>query len=311
MSQSDPTNELAPAPAPAALPEKKKSLLVDLASAAGVEPKLFFDAVKVAAGCKGAQDAHFMVMLMQAQKYDLDPLSSPPMLQLLDVGQGPQVYARVDAYKKFINDAKRDGVVEWTKYEEKWLPDPAVSPEDKPKLIRAGVFTGKLKREPEPVTEIVYFREWAGKGQWVSRGSQMLRHRAGKEWCREHLGYYLADEDDAEKIRDSTPRQVTAEVRDAAPSARAEPAVPIRTVSRVPVAPAPPDLEEQGNPEPSGDPAASTSREVGASSESPAAPASPVPPAPEPQPFDDAESRRLDAEMAAEAEKPRTGLFEP
>lgn len=310
MSQSEPTTDLAPAPA--ALPEKKKSLLVDLASAAGVEPKLFFDAVKVAAGCKGAQDAHFMVMLMQAQKYDLDPLSSPPMLQLLDVGQGPQVYARVDAYKKFINDAKKDGVVEWTKYEEKWLPDPAVSPEDKPKLIRAGVFTGKLKREPEPVTEIVYFREWAGKGQWVSRGSQMLRHRAGKEWCREHLGYYLADEDDAEKIRDNAPKQVQAEVRDSALSGvRAEPAIPIRTVTRVPVAPPPPDLEEQGNPGPSGDPAASTSREVGASSESPAAPASPAPPEPEAPPFDEAESLRLDAMAAAENAKPKENLFEP
>ena len=88
------------------------------------------------------------------------------------------------------------------------------------------------------------------------------------------------------------------------------PAVPIRTVSRVPVAPAPPDLEEsQGNPGPSGDPAASTSREVGASSESPAAPASPAPP--EPEPFDDEESRRLDIEAAKEAEKPKKGLFEP
>lgn len=238
-------NAMPPLEASLAAP-KERSLVADMAEAANLSTADYWTAVKTCAGCRGAENGHFMVLLLQAKKYDLDPLSSPPQLQLLDVGAGPQVYARVDAYKAFIQRAKDDGVVEWTKYEDKWIQDPAVPP-DKPSLVRAGVYTGKFKREDEPVELAVLWREWnTGKGQWATKGSQMLRHRAAKEWAREYLGYYIADEDDAARIGDSI-KTVEAEVRDAAPIA---PAIPIRAIGAADPLPPPPMTIEvpQGKP---------------------------------------------------------------
>jgi len=291
----------------------------ELAEINGLDTRSFLTTVKAmntkpatqySRGCQPT-DADVMVMLLIAREFKLNPLASPPDLQILDFGAGPQSYARVDAYKKFVHAARASGLLEWASYGEDWRPDPKVEP-SKAELKRAGVVKFKLRGGPEQ-EKVVWFDEWvmSKNPNWQTRGSQMLSHRTWKEFCRDYLGWHVYDTDDAERTRSEEPRQVEASVRDAAPSARAEPAIPIRTVSRVPVAPAPPDLEEQGNPGPGGETAASTSREVVASSESPAAPASPVPPAPEARPFDEAESLRLDAMAAAEAEKPRTGLFEP
>lgn len=243
---NDPTTDLAPAPAALPMPPKKpeKSLIADLAAQAGIDPGNFLAAVKVAAGCKGATNEHFMVLLMQAQRYDLDPLSSPPQLQLLDVGQGPQVYARLDAYKVFLQRAEAAGRIEWRKYEEGWFPDPAQPPE-KQATARGGRVTMKLRNVPDPIVKTVWFREWGGKGQWVNRGSHMLEARAWKEVCRDYLGFVLYDEDDARQIEEGGIRRTEAEVRDAAPIA---PAVPIPalggSVPAATFAPAPAPLGE-------------------------------------------------------------------
>jgi hypothetical protein len=229
---------------PAAAPAK--SLIADLARAAGVDATKFYDAVKVAAGCKGAQDAHFMVLLMQAEKYGLDPLSSPPQLQLLDVGQGPQVYARLDAYKSFLHRAEASGKIEWRKYEEGWFLDPQHPPE-KNVTARGGRVTMKLRGTPEPVVKTVWLREWNGKGQWTNRTSHMLEGRAWKEACRDWLGFFVYDEDDAENVRQGV-KTVAVETRDAAPTGSAEPVVPIVGVRRRTVDVAPLDLEPQREP---------------------------------------------------------------
>lgn len=233
------TTALAPQAAPQ-LPAR--SLVADLAAQAGVDPKKFYEAVKVACHCKGAEDAHFMVLLMQAEKYGLDPLSSPPQLQLLDVGNGPQVYARLDAYKSFLHRAEAAGKIEWRKYEEGWFPDPRQDPAKK-LTRRGGRVTMKLRGAPEPVEKTVWFDEWSGKGQWINRGSHMLEGRAWKEACRDWLGFFLYDADDADKVGDSVKR-VEAEVSDAREAA--VPAIRIPTLTRqLPPPPAALELEPQ------------------------------------------------------------------
>jgi hypothetical protein len=294
---------------------RTKSLLLELANAAGVSVKDFWPAVKVAAGCKGASDEHFLVLLMQAQKYGLDPLSSPPQLQLLDVGQGPQVYARLDAYKTFLHRAEAAGKVEWRKYEEGWFPDPAQPPE-KQATARGGKVTMKLRNFPEPVTKIVWFREWGGKGQWATRGSHMLEARAWKEACRDFLGFFLYDEEDA-RITETGGgvKNADADVRDATPIA---PVVPIHALGQTVSAFAPPpaplgetiELDAEGKPDSTaGMPQAQAEGGVPQSQGQPSSGADAGPPASPPHAFDAEESARLDAEIAAEEAKKSGRLF--
>lgn len=305
---SEPTTALAQAqPAP-----PRKLLVAALAEQAGIEPAKFYEAVKVAAGCRGASDAHFMVLLVQAEKYGLDPLRK--MIQLLDVGNGPEAYARVDAYKEFILRAERDGVLEWIEYEEGWFLDPRFPAEQK-KTRRGGRCTGKLARQQKPKVKTVWFDEWEGgeKSQWRKRPSHMLEHRAHKEWCRDNLGYYVADTDDADRIRGDEPRAVAAEVTDATP------AVPIQGLRRraetfeSPFAGAP--EVPQGKPEATaGSPFAIQAEGGVPQSQQPASSGAdagpPASPADAPG-FDEADSRRLDAEMLAEQERAtQGGLFD-
>lgn len=320
------TTALVPAAQQLAPVLEKKSLLNELAATAGVEPEKFYAAVKVAAGCRDAQDAHFLVLLMQAQKYGLDPLSSPPQLQLLNVGNGPQVYARLDAYKAFLQRAEASGKIEWRRYEEGWFPDPRVNPSTKT-VRRGGKVTMKLRGMPDPVEKIVWLDEWHNgeKSQWQKRASHMLEGRAWKEVAREYLGFLLYDEDDAERIGQSIRQANDVTVSDTAPSAAGvRPTVPIvglRPPGAATFSPPPAPLGETpqetapgarpderegsaektvGNPEPA--PVASP-ESVPAQGE--------APPLPDPQ---SEEGKRLaaelDAEFAREEAKRKGGLFD-
>ena len=315
MSDEQPMPLAPPAEALPAKPAKPtRSLINDLAEKAGIDPGNFLAAVKVAAGCPKATNEHFMVLLMQAQKYDLDPLSSPPQLQLLDVGNGPQVYARLDAYKTFLHRAEAAGKIEWRKYEEGWFPDPSQSP-DKGILARGGKATIKLRHMPDPIVKIVWFREWGGKGQWQTRGSHMLEARAWKEACRDYLGFFLDDEEDA---RITQEQGGVREVKDATVSdAPVSPVVPIvglkppgATVFSPP--PAPLDVTQ---PMPFEQDTMSHDAEgkpdrLPASSEA----VFTAPPASPPLPDPNSEEGRklaaeLDAEAARDAAKPQGDLF--
>lgn len=276
---------------------------------------------------EGISQSDIYTLLEVARKYDLNPATNE--IYAMKTGNGVKVVIPIDGYLVFLHRAEKSGQLKRHEYVEGWWPDPRYDPQGvdaktgKPipvPLRRGGRVTMWLVNDEKPREHTTWFDEEYNNRNpnWNQRSSLMLQHRTYSRAIRYQLGLYVMDADEASALMDSvlaetTKRQIEERAAAQAATPRAEPAVPIRTVTRVPVAPPPPDLEEpaQGNPGPSGDPAASTSREVGASSESPAAPASPVPPAPEPQPFDDEESRRLDIEAAKEAEKPKKGLFEP
>ena len=286
--------------APLAQAEPKKSMLATIAERYSLEPAKFFAAVKACAGCEGAKDEHFMVLLMQAEKYKLDPLSSPPMLQILNVGKGPEVYARLDAWKVFLQRAEDAGELTDRAYKEDWYPDPRVNPSTKT-LRRGGKLSGTINKHGKSryAEKIVWFDEWGGKGQWQSRGSHMLESRAQKEFCRDNLGYVLSDVDDAERIKGTIDAQAT--VSDS-PSGPLRPSVPIASLKapgKPELPPAPLDLDEPPQetvPAGAGDERAAVTSAAQPASETPAPAA----------PFDESESLSLDAELAAEDAKRET-----
>lgn len=272
-----------------------------------------------------ATTADVLIFVAQAKKYDLDFIGNPPEIQLLNFGNGPQPYARVDAYKKYIRRARESGELRWAHYADEWRDDPRCAPgrvNDKGEKLpdaakqRCGVVRFQLRNDPEPGERIAWLYEWnmPKNPNWVSRTSQMLLHRTWKEFCRDYLGYTIADEDDGERSRPNEPRRVEAEVRD---SERADPIVAIPSLRRpgaAGFAPPPPSLEEP-QAEPSVPPVGSPSvaEDVvaltgGGTSEPDASPvAKPATPRgslfPEPEPFDREASAKLDAEFAKEDER--------
>lgn len=303
--------------APAVPPE----LVTQFADEHQLPPGTFMAMLEAQTADEKATRTDHYKLLEVARKYSLDPLVK--QVYLIRTKKGFEVVIPIDGWLQIMHRHPDYLAHEIT---ENWdeFTDPKTGKKDR-SLVSATCRLWTRKREnmklgpyewTEYMTECYVPPRNGYSGPWQSHPSRMLKHKAASQCVRYELGVYIPTEDEfarAGLLLDEVIRRTEIEQEIGSttpPDRRAEPAVPIRTVSRVPVAPAPPDLEEsQGNPGPSGDPAASTSREVGASSESPAAPASPAPP--EPEPFDDEESRRLDIEAAKEAEKPKKGLFEP
>lgn len=318
------------------------ALCVEMAEAASVTPESFLVALKNnAVGRKrdgtfiDVSVADILVFMAGSKKFDLDPMASPPEYQLLNFGDGPRGYARVDAYKKHVRKARESGEVRWAHYAEEWREDPRHPPGDvrtdkdnKPigpwPQVRCGVVRFQLRNDPHPAERVVWLHEWImpGNPNWQNRTSQMLCHRGWKEFMRDYCGYAAPDTDDGERLRDSmsrdAPKQVEATVSDAKPVI---PIAGLRPPGKPEFASAPRGLdldddlagardprETQGNANSAVSPVeASAEPQRGnpsASSGSDAGPAaSPAPPE-----FDPAESARIDAEIAAEQKK-REGLF--
>ena len=226
-----------------------------IADERGIDALSLLAAVQRGIKCE-ATTADVLIFVAQAQKYDLDFIGNPPEIQLLNFGNGPQPYARVDAYKKYIRKARESGELRWAHYSDEWRDDPRCALgrvnekgekiADAPKQ-RCGVVRFQLRHDPAPGERIAWLYEWImpKNPNWTSRTSQMLLHRTWKEFCRDYLGYTIADEDDGERIRDARrdePRHVEATVADS----RIEPAVPIKSLKRAAPAFAPaPSLEDE------------------------------------------------------------------
>jgi hypothetical protein len=317
---SQPLAQAAPAPLAQQQP-KKQSMLERFGEAYGIEPGKFFNAVKVASGCGQLEDAYFMVLLAQAEKYQLDPLSSPPQLQILNPGGGYQVYARLDAYKSFLIRAEKDGTVEFREYEEGWFPDPRHPPTaDKAKTVlrRGGKVTLKLKHWPRERVKYVWLDEWKvdKNPNWTNRASHMLEGRAWKEACRDYLGYHLQDTDDAAIAGEHIAQAQVDSIRDAQPAI--SPAVPItgRRAALPPPAADPftidvpartPELvEAQGTSTAAGSPGSAEGGSLTREGEGASAGAHP---ALSPEEEFAAEARRVEAEEVARQQKEREDLF--
>lgn len=174
-------------------PQTKPSLLQQLAGQVGLDPQKYYDAIKSACGCKGAQDAHFMTLLMQAQKLGLDPVAKH--LYLMPVQGGIQVTMGVDGYIKLMlshpdylahtveADVRKDGTIVsatctiWTKKrQENGLP---------------------------PFSATEYFVECKTNGSpWRSHPVRMLKHRAVGQAVRYAFGLYLPDEQEWERANE-------------------------------------------------------------------------------------------------------------
>jgi hypothetical protein len=257
------TTALAQQPAP-------RSLLNDLATAQGMDPTRFYNAIKTLCGCQGAQDEHFAGLMMVAREFNLNPILKH--LYLMPTKRGVSVVMGVDGYLVFLRRAEKDGVIVRHDCEEGWFTDPRYPPDAK-KTRRGFKASLWFKGEEAPRTHVEWFDEIVRDTEpWKGMPSRMGRHKAMSQAVRRFLGLYVMDTDEAAKIDGDAPRRVEAEVTDA------QPVVPIRGVR--PFAPPPAELDApiidipQSNPgsvEASSEPTPSPSGDAGAGSGEPAA----------------------------------------
>lgn len=265
-----------------------RSLLADLAGAAGMDPTKYYNTIKALCGCNGASDEHFAALMMVANAVGLNPIMR--QLYLVPTQKGVTPVVGVDGYLIFLHRALKDGYLEWHKYEAGWFPDPKLSPDKAAQSpVRGARVTFKFKGRDE-VTHYEYWTEvYRDTGPWKQHGARMMMHKTYSQAIRYHLGLYVPDAEEAGALREDEPRTVAAEVRPAA-----APIVPIaglKAPGKPEFAPPPPlepvvlVVEAQGNPtpmEPSSGGGPGNGGPVAASSASPA-------------PFDAEESKRLDA----------------
>lgn len=304
--------------------DKKPPALVEhFVESSGLSPGQFMDMLERSSNqCRGAERRDYYKLLEVAKKYDLDPLVK--QLYLIETKQGAQVVIAIDGWLHIMH--RHPDYLAHEIIENKAKPGDVLHPE----LLSVGcdvvsvtlrLWTGKRKAlglGPYEWTE--YMRECyvptqkrgGYSGPWQTHPSRMLRHKAGAQGIRYELGVYVPTEDEfarAGLLLDDVLERT--ERGEAATDTRkpATPVVPIaglRPPGKPEFAPAPSlEDEPQGSREPA------TSATVAASEA--AVGTAPVPgPADLPDP-DSPEGRALAAELdreAAEAEKPKTGLFE-
>lgn len=296
----DKTNALAQ---PAA--EQPRSLLRDLASAAGLDPQKYYATIKSLCGCQNATDEHFAALMMTAQGLGLNPIMRE--LYLMPAQRGVQVVVPIDGYLSFLQRAERAGIILEHEYEEAWYPDPRVDPAKKA-LRRGGRVTARKRGREKPIVHTEWFDEVVrDTSVWKQGQSRQLMHKTYRQFCRYHLGFNVMDQDDAERIEASTP----AEVRDAAPTGPLRPSVPILSLKAPGAAQFAPvaslDAPQETAPRAGGDESEVPPVKTGGGTE-------PAPASPPDDPFLD-ESIPYEPEMVPNEdvppESPKGGLFDP
>ncbi|MGB0972173.1 MAG: recombinase RecT [Mycobacterium sp.] len=169
---------------------KPASLLEQLAGTVGLEPTKYYEAIKSACGCKGATDAHFMTLLMQASKLGLDPVSKH--LYLMPTKAGVQVVIGADGYVKLML-AHPDYLAHTVEADVK--PDGTIV------SATCTIWTRKRKaNDLPPYVATEYFVECrTNGGPWRSHPVRMLKHRAVGQAVRGAFGTYMPDEQEWER----------------------------------------------------------------------------------------------------------------
>jgi hypothetical protein len=302
MSDQNPTTTLAAAP----VAPQARSLLKELAEAAGLDPGRYYSMLKEVCGCKEAKDEHFAALMMVAQSVGLNPVMS--QMYLVPTQKGVKPVVGVDGYLVFLHRALKDGTIEYHDFEDGWFLNPRVDPSKK-ELRRGGKVTLKFKNREKPVEHIEWLDEVVrDTGPWKQHQARMLRHKTYAQAIRYHLGLYVPDAEEAGALRSDEPRRVDADVSDS-PIA---PTIPIPTLGGATPAFAPPpapletiiDLNEEGKPDATaGMPGPLAEGGVPQSQGQASSASDAGPAASPPQEFDEAESKRLDAEEAAKQKK--------
>lgn len=179
---------------------EKRSLLVELADQAGLEPARFYDAVKEQCGCRGATDGHFMALLMQAREYGLNPIMRE---MWLFPGQGnirPTIshdgwFKILTRHPRYVHHVYREGEDEDGRYGEVdiWTRE----------SVDAGL---------PPYQHREYLSEVRKGPTWKTHPKRMLRGRTISQGARHCFGISGMDVTEAAWDEPDEPRTVPADI---------------------------------------------------------------------------------------------------
>lgn len=203
-----------------------RSLIQDMAAAVGLDPHKFFEAVKTLCGCEAASDAHFMALLVTAQKYGLDPLQK--QIVLVNNKGKVSVTVPIDGWialcVRHPDYVAHEVTLSWAKG----------APETPEAALKGGLLSAtahiwtkqRIKVGLGPATHTEFFgecyvpprprRDGGGvtNGPWQSHPIRMLRWKALIQCARETFGLYVPDAEEVgarEEADAPAPRQIAAE----------------------------------------------------------------------------------------------------
>lgn len=255
----------------------KRSLVVELASANGMEPAPYYQAIKELCGCKGARDAHFSGLMMVARKLDLNPILK--QIVLVDNRGKVSISVPVDGWLTIMT-RHPDYVSHEVEFF--WSDDPYASD-----LLAACITIYRRSVMAAGLPPFKHEERFAEcymppknkrdggtfDGPWQSHPMRMLRWKAVNQGVRECFGIYVPDEDEIESRNRYGDDAVASE------PCEMKPVVPLDALEPV---------GEEGGGSPGQDDADPSSGQ----------PAPVVEPEAAPADFDAQESARIDAEIA-------------
>ena len=174
----------------------KPSLLQRLSSAAGLDPAKFYAAVKTTCGCQGASDEHFAVLLMTADKYQLNPALR--QLFLMPTKKGIEVVIPLDGWVPLLVNhpdyLAHEVVLHW---------------DGKPYSTKVVAATCRIWTRSRNALNLGPFEHfeimaecWRETGPWKSHPTRMLGHKAVIQAARRCFGIYVMDSDEAASIEE-------------------------------------------------------------------------------------------------------------
>lgn len=166
----------------------RRSLLVEMATRYGLEPKAFADTLRATVVPKEASNEEFAAFLMVARQYDLNPVLKE-IYAFPKKGGGIQPIVSIDGWTNLINSHPQLDGIEFDDHIE----------DGKVTAITARIWR-KDRSKPIVVTE--YLAECLrGTEPWKQWPRRMLRHKALIQCARYAFGFAgIVDPDEAERM---------------------------------------------------------------------------------------------------------------
>lgn len=169
--------------------EPKRSLLVDMSSRYGLEPKAFSDTLRATVMPKDTSNEEMAAFLIVAREYNLNPITKE-IFAFPKRGGGIQPVVSVDGWANLINSHPQCDGVEFSD-----------SLDDKGNLVSV---TCKIYRKDRsrPTETTEYMVECVrSTDTWKQWPRRMLRHKALIQAARYAFGFAgIVDQDEAERI---------------------------------------------------------------------------------------------------------------
>ena len=186
----------------------RRSLLVEMATRYGMEPKAFADTLRATVVPRQTSNEEFAAFLMVAKEYNLNPLTKE-IYAFPKKGGGIQPIVSIDGWCNLINSHPKLNGIEF---------DDHIENDGKVGAITARIWR-KDRDKPIVVTE--YLAECARPTEpWGQYPRRMLRHKALIQCARYAFGFAgIVDPDEAERMGAdvSAMRTVAQNGRDAGP----------------------------------------------------------------------------------------------